>query len=202
MKVTIALLVLAAAAGIWFWLARSSDMTPYPLIDPADFTSVLPGVPKLDASQYDQRYFDRYGYLKGAEGTAHAVASWSKRPPSAADPYDVDLSILITATPSPAVAAEGFALGRKQDSTTLARFVSPMQAPVALAGDQVTVQRMQVKELPPTYIVTIRHGNYLFRFSGRIAAGGHFETEAAFFDRMALLNSHIQATLQSKAMGT
>jgi hypothetical protein len=131
-----------------------------------------------------------------------AATQWTKRPLSQDDPYNVDLVIVITATPSPAIASEVFALGlvpEKKLEKKLSPKFEALEIPASIEADQIDLWRTKPKGMPTSYIINARYGNYLFRFVGLIVAGGYFENEQQFFEQMKTLSAHVRATLEQHA---
>jgi hypothetical protein len=178
-------------------------MQPYPLVDPAQLVSVLPNLPERNISApTDPVYYDKFGYLKGERGIRIAVTEWTKRRVSQGDPSNLDLGIVITATPSPEIASEAFALGLLQDKKLdkpSAKFEA-LEIPASIEADQIDLRRLQVEGTPTMYMINARYGNYVFRFIGLIVAGGYFENEQQFFERMQTLSAHVRATLERHAV--
>ena len=172
-------------------------MSPYPLLDPLTFLNVLPNPPQRPANKnYDPKYFDEFGYLKGERGAGIAMASWTKRPGPQNDEYDADLTIRVIATPSPSIAKEALVLEEEQDKILFTKLKST-DVTIVLTADEYRARRLEHSRLPPMYIVSTRYGNYVFRFVGRIVTDGYFEDGAQFLERLRALDAHITATLRN-----
>ncbi len=123
----------------WF-LFGEREMQPFPLLDPELLVSVLPNAPKRSGislatdPSYDPKYIDKFGYFKGVSGTRVARVEWSKRPVSQDDPYDVDLVIMITATPSPDTASDAVAHLLRTDAMLRGE---SLEIPAGMAADQI-----------------------------------------------------------------
>ena len=195
MQIAAALGVLTVAA----WAASNystSKRSAFPLVKPDIFFTVLPGMGMPDLTQNtDSQYFDRLGYLKSPDGARISGPNlWTKR--ATPDLYDVDLTVNVTYMPTIDQATERFATENakfqrlSQGRTQEVAMHEPMQ------GDEGKLLKFTTNAKNPTYILDTRHGNYLFHFVGQIAAGGYFENEAQFRERMQRLNVHIEAVLR------
>ena len=168
----------------------------FPLMKPDAFFTVLPGIGMPDRTlNTDPQYFDRLGYLKAPDGARISGPNlWSRR--NTGDLYDVDLTVNVTYMPTVDQATERFAKENakfqrlSQGRTQEIAMQEPMQ------GDEIKLLKFATNAKNPTYILDTRHGNYLFHFVGQIAAGGYFENEAQFRERMQRLNVHIEAVLR------
>ena len=183
--------------AVWAALNYStSKPSAFPLVKPDTFFTVLPGMGMPDQTlNTDPQYFDRLGYLKAPDGARISGPNlWTRR--ATRDLYDVDLTVNVTYMPTINQATERFATENakfqrlSQGRTQEIVMQEPMQ------GDESKLLKFATNAKNPTYILDTRHGNYLFHFVGQIAAGGYFENEAQFRERMQRLNVHIEAVLR------
>jgi hypothetical protein len=180
-------------------MSSAASPSAFPLISPSAFFTPLPGKPACDPqSKSDPGHLDNLGYLVMHDGARSlAPRSWSKRATS--DPFDVDLTAVVTYTPTIAAAATRFAVEISHAALSHCRRVHGCDAALSLQADAFHLSCIPGDRSHPGCILDARHGNYLFHFVGRIAPGGHFEAPATFWRQMELLDRHIATLLRLSA---
>jgi len=181
-------------------MPSATPLSAFPLIPPAAFFTPLPGKPVGDGKAIPEPgHLDDLGYLVMHDGARTlAPRSWSKRPVS--DPFDVDLTAVVTYTPTIAAAGTRFAVEISHAELSGCGRAHACDAPLSLRADAFHLSCLPGDCSHPACILDSRHGNYLFHFVGRIAANGHFEAPAAFWRQMELLDRHIAMLLRSSAL--
>jgi len=179
----------------------SAPLLPnFPLISPAAFFTLLPGEAASDPkASRDPAHLDSLGYLALHDGARSlAPRSWSKRANS--DPFDVDLTAVVTHTPTIAAATTRFAVEISHASLSHCGQVPACDAALSLLADAFQASCIPADRSHPACVLDSRHGNYLFHFVGRVAPDGLFQTPAAFWRQMELLDGHIATVLRLAAM--
>jgi hypothetical protein len=178
----------------------TASLFAFPLIAPSAFFAPLPGKSACDPqSAAEPGHLDNLGYLVMHDGARSlAPRSWSKR--AISDPFDVDLTAVVTYTPTIAAATTRFAVEISHAALSRCGEVHAREADVSLRADAFHVSSIPSARSHPTCVLDSRYGNYLFHFAGRIAPGGYFEAEADFWRQMALLDRHVSTVLRLVAM--
>ena len=196
MRLAALVLLASALLALVGWQARSHFIRSYGLIDPDVLFRALPDTPARDRSApQDSRYFDKFGYLV-ADETRVAIATSSKRPARADDPYDVDITVRVLILSTDAAARRTFRIEGERERR-LMRALAFMPNGPALRAQEASAWRFQTSSDSPVYVVQARYGNYVLRYIGRIAKDGYFPTERAFFDAVHQLDAHVLASLQN-----
>ena len=203
-NISIALLVLATLGLFTLYRVLNNNMTEYPLVDAERFFQVLPDMPKRDSGAIDDpKYFDKFGYLVGEQGARiSAPHIWTKRAVKNENPYDVDLSVNVVYLPSVNQAKDGFASEIENDRKLFAHRAQDIHLNRQLHAENTSFIRLNTKTNQPTYILSARHGNYLFRFVARLNTNGYFRTEEDLFKQLEALDTNIFQVLHNERSGT
>jgi hypothetical protein len=180
-------------------MSCAASLFAFPLISPSAFFTPLPVKPACDQqSTADPGHLDNLGYLVMHDGARSlAPRSWSKR--ASSDPFDVDLTAVVTYMPTIAAATTRFAVEISHAALLHCRRVHGCDAALSLQADAFHLSCIAGDRSHPACVLDARHGNYLFHFVGRIAPRGHFEAPAAFWRQMEVLDRHIATLLRLSA---
>jgi hypothetical protein len=116
---------------------------------------------------------------------------WTQRP-AGANLYDVDLTGIVTYTPTIAAAIDMFTVEMASVQPS-AGHVEEVPLDEPLQADESRLCRLVTGDPRATYEFDARYSNYLFHFVGRIDRGGYFESETQFHRQMLLLDQHISS---------
>jgi len=180
-------------------MSSAAPLSAFPLISSSAFFTPLPGQPACDAqSNSEPGHLDNLGYLVMHDGARSlAPRSWSRR--STSDPFDVDLTAVVTYTPTIAAATTRFAVEISHAELSRCVRLDAGDMTLSLLADAFRFSCMPGDCRQPACVFDSRHRNYLFHFVGRIAPGGYFEAPAAFWRQMELLDRHVATVLRLAA---